>query len=283
MDAPLFSLRLPTYNAGAFIACSWAELMRFLDGQARRWEVLFVCDGCRDGSDERLGVLAGQTHHTVRVLRCPTNRGKGHAVRRGLLRARGDYRIFTDVDLAYPLAMIVALADQLAEGRDVVIASRAHQESEVIHNAGLEGYLRRRRIQSTAFSTIARVLLKIPYRDPQAGLKGLSARAVRLMLPYVKCQGFGFDCELLVACRYFGIPVTEMPVKVQYDSTSTTTHLTSGAAMIGELLGIRRHWHAIARRGLDRSILVTASHLDGARRYRDRRAKRLQRRATART
>jgi glycosyltransferase involved in cell wall biosynthesis len=283
MDEPLFSLVLPAYNPGPVVARTWAQLMRFLDRESRRWEIIFVCDGCRDGSDEELAKLAGQTHHAVRVLRCPTNRGKGRAVRRGLLRARGDYRIFTDVDLAYPLEMISELADRLAAGRDVVIASRAHPESEVLHHAGLEGYLRRRKLQSTLFSTAARVLLKITCRDPQAGLKGLSARAVSLMLPYVKCQGFGFDCELLVACRYFGIDVCEMPVKVVYESTSTTTHLTSGAAMLGELLGIRRHWQAIARGGLERSILVTASHLDEARRYRQRRAERLQRRAAART
>ena len=281
MNGPLFSLVLPTYNPGPVLDHTWRQIVDFLKTSPRRWEVLFVCDGCRDGSDQRLAELTAKTDLPIRVLRSPSNRGKGHAVRRGLLRARGDFRIFTDVDLAYPLEMVEAMADQLADGHNIVVASRAHEESDVRHRAGLDRYLRRRKFQSAVFSAVARTLLGFRSRDPQAGLKGFSAQAVRTILPYVKCQGFGFDCELLVAARYFGISVLEMPVRVVYENTNTTTHLTSASAMLNELLAIRRHWRRIARQGLDRSILVHAADLDAARRYRERRAQRMQRRAAA--
>jgi len=278
LESPLYSLILPTYNAGAIAHRTWAEVQRLLDSTSRRWEVLFVCDGCRDGSDQTLLDLAKKSGKNVRVLRSPSNRGKGHAVRRGLLRAHGDYRIFTDVDLAYPLDMVESAADQLAAGHDVVIACRAHTESEVLHSAGMENYLRKRKLQSSLFSNIARTLLHISYRDPQAGLKGLSAAAVTTMLPHIRCQGFGFDCELLVACRYFGIPVHEMPVRVIYDNVQSTTTLRSSLSMIGELMRIRRRWKHIARHGLDKSILITASDVGAARRYHLRRQQRLQQR-----
>jgi glycosyltransferase involved in cell wall biosynthesis len=274
---PLFSLVLPAYNPGESLRHTWEHVVQFVSNQRRRWEVVYVCDGCKDGSDQRLMEWARECPHNIRVLRSPTNRGKGHAVRRGLLRARGDYRIFTDVDLAYPLDMVEAVADQLLEGNDVVIASRAHRESEVVHSEGLEQYLKRRKFKSNMFSMVARLLLRIRHRDPQAGLKGFSARAARMMLPYVKCQGFGFDCETLVACKYFGIPVRELPVRVIYQNSESTTRLTNLRSMLDELLAIRARWKQIARKGLDKSIFLTARHLEEARRYRKRRERRIAR------
>jgi glycosyltransferase involved in cell wall biosynthesis len=255
--------------------------MPFLDKHVNDWEVIFVCDGCRDDSVENLRSWARESPHNVRVLVSPTNRGKGHAVRRGLLRARGEFRIFTDVDLAYPLDMIEAVAEQIASGDEVVIASRAHQESEVIHARGLEKYLRRRKLKSRAFSLVARTVLHLRYLDAQAGLKGFSARAVRAVMPYLRCQGFGFDCEVLVACKYLGIPVREMPVRVVYSNSESTTRLTNVAGMLRELLAIRARWKSIARNGLDRSVLVTASRLREARKFRRERSRRMARMASA--
>lgn len=278
MQETLFSLILPTYNPGPDLPVTWGKLQQFLATQTRRWEVLFVCDGCSDGTEAKLRELIATCPYEIRLLCSPKNRGKGHAVRRGLLRARGDYRIFTDVDLAYPLEMVTKLADELVQGHDVVIASRAHADSAVQHASGMQKYLRQRQRQSALFNLLARTILGIRQRDTQAGLKGFTDRAVRTMLPYVKCQGFGFDCELLVACRYFGIPVRELPAQVIYDSTVSTTRLTSGAAILGELLTIRHRWRRFARVGLDRSILITAADLEAARVYDQRRRERMQRR-----
>src|SRR5205814_6828897 len=126
--------------------------------------------GCPEDSDVRLKAWARECRHDVRVVRSQTNRGKGHAVRRGLLRARGDYRIFTDVDLAYSTEMIESVAEQLEQGVDVVIASRAHRESEVTHAEGLADYVQKRNRQSQLFSMAVRSILRIGNRDPQAGL-----------------------------------------------------------------------------------------------------------------
>src|SRR5688572_6330446 len=96
---PLFSLVFPTYNPGPFLGRTWDEVSQFLERAPGGWEVLFVCDGCTDGTPARLHAL---THGDgrVRVLSYAANRGKGYAVRHGLLAARGRWRLFTDVDLA---------------------------------------------------------------------------------------------------------------------------------------------------------------------------------------
>jgi hypothetical protein len=82
----------------------------------------------------------------------------------------------------------------------------------------------------------------LPQRDTQAGLKGLSARASRLLVPRLRCDGFGFDCELLAACRNLGLPVVELPVQVRYQSAASTVSFQRIRATVHELWQIRRAW-----------------------------------------
>ena len=78
-------------------------------------------------------------------------------------------------------------------------------------------------MQSLAFSALVRWLLPLKQRDTQAGLKGLSAAAAQTLLPRLSCDGFGFDCELLTACRHYGLTVEEVPVCVRYEDRRSTT------------------------------------------------------------
>src|ERR1700693_2047626 len=112
-EEPVWSLVLPAYNPGPVVDRTWPEVARFLDCQTERWEVLFVCDGCTDGAAERLSRLTRSAADRVRVLSYAPNRGKGYAVRRGLEAARGHWRIFTDVDLAYGFEDILRVAATL--------------------------------------------------------------------------------------------------------------------------------------------------------------------------
>ena len=244
-NPPRFSLVLPAYNAAGLLDATWRAVERFIAQGRGRWEAVYVCDGCTDGSDFALQRRAAATDLPIRVVRYARNRGKGYAVRLGLRRATGQYRVFTDVDLAYRLDQVQRVAAELAHGHDVVIASRAVAGSEVLHDAQLNSYMQRRRVQSLVFRRLTRTILGLRFRDTQAGLKGLSAHAAQLLLPHVKCTGFGFDCDLLSACRHFGLAVREVPVRVFYDSAGSTTGLTSSVKMVKELWAIRRRWEAL--------------------------------------
>ncbi len=243
-DEPRFSLVFPTYNPGPGIESVWAEVGRFLD-RSPGWEALFVCDGCTDGTPERLTELAAGAPYPVRVLRYSPNRGKGHAVRLGLAAAGGRWRLFTDVDLAYSFADVERVAAELQAGAEVAIASRTHRDSRLVLPPRLQGYAYRRHLQSLVFSAVARGLLPITQRDTQAGLKGMSARAAELILPRLRCDGFGFDCELLTACACLGLPVAEVPVWVRYEDRASTTGLGSMSRMLRELWRIRRAWRKL--------------------------------------
>jgi dolichyl-phosphate beta-glucosyltransferase len=241
-EGVLTSLIFPTYNPGPMLERTWRELMQFLRRAPGNWEVLFVCDGCTDGTPARLATLARTEAERVRVLTHTPNRGKGYAVRRGLEAARGEWRLFTDVDLAYRFEDILRVAEVLQAGAPVAIASRTHPESQLVLPARLQGYAYRRHVQSLAFSVLVRWLLPLKYGDTQAGLKGLSAAAAQQILPRLTCDGFGFDCELLTACARYGVAVQEVPVCVRYEDRVSTTGLGAMKQMLRELWQIRGAW-----------------------------------------
>ena len=241
-DGPTASLILPAYNPGPVVERTWQEVQQFLQETPDNWEVLFVCDGCTDGTPARLVELAGADHPQVRILSHTPNRGKGYAVRRGLAAARGEWRLFTDVDFAYGFGDIIRVLQHLRAGADVAIASRLHPASRVTTPTKLLGYVHARHLQSLAFSVLVRTLLPLQERDTQAGLKGITARAARLILPQLRCNGFGFDCELLMASRRHHLTVAEVPVQVRYDDSASTTGMRVMARMIRELLAIRQAW-----------------------------------------
>jgi dolichyl-phosphate beta-glucosyltransferase len=238
---PDFSLVFPAYNAAGCVTATWGALRQFVPHAPGSWEFLFVCDGCTDDTVERLQSLMTQDGTAnARLVNYGSNRGKGFAVRRGMQEARGRWRIFTDVDLAYRFDSIVRVAETLQGGAEVAIASRVHPDSRLVVPPTLQGYAYRRYLQSLIFSAVVRQLLPLPQRDTQAGLKGLSARAVQTLLPGLCCNGFGFDCELLSACQKHGIPVVEVPVTVNFDNRSSTTSWRSMRHMLREIWTIRR-------------------------------------------
>ncbi len=244
-DGPVISLVLPAFNPGPAIEQTWLAVRQFLAArsqQSEKWEVLFVLDGCTDGTPDRLAGLKNEDDPRIRILSYPTNRGKGYAVRSGLLAARGSIRIFTDVDLAYPFEDILRIAAAIEAGAAVAIGSRAHPDSRVQLPAEILGYAFRRVLQGRLFGAIARLLLPIELHDTQAGLKGMTASVAESLLPHLVCDGFGFDCELLTACARAAIPLVEIPVCVRYDGTTSTTGSLSGLRMLRELWRIRRTW-----------------------------------------
>jgi dolichyl-phosphate beta-glucosyltransferase len=241
-EVPAVSLVLPTYNPGNGLDHTCRAVDEFVRRIGHDWEFVFVCDGCSDGSEERLRSWAERHAGQVRVLGHRPNRGKGFAVRRGLAEAQGRWRLFTDVDLAYGFDDVVRVLECLRQGADVAIASRLHAESRLTLPPNLLGYAYRRSVQSQVFSWLVRGILPLRQRDTQAGLKGMTAAAAHAILPLLHCNGFGFDCELLTACERLALHVAEVPVAVRYEDAQSTTGARSMLRMLRELWAIRRSW-----------------------------------------
>ena len=240
--ARVTSLVFPAYNPGARAEETWRAVHQFLQDAPGRWEVLFVCDGCTDGTPDRLEQLTHVLRGPVRILRHAPNRGKGFSIRCGLEAATGQWRLFSDIDLAYGLDGVLRLAQTLWAGAEVAIASRTHADSRLSLPPKLLACVYRRHVQSRLFAGLARALLPLRQRDTQAGLKGVTAAVARRLLPRLRCDGFGLDCELLTACARYGVPVTEIPVRLSYEDAVSTTSVRAVGQMMWELLRIRRAW-----------------------------------------
>jgi dolichyl-phosphate beta-glucosyltransferase len=241
-DEPQTSLVFPTYNPGPNLDRTCAAVAKFLHTHPEPWEVLFVCDGCTDDSPARLRAWAKDVGPQVRVLNYVPNRGKGYAVRTGLQAARGHWRVFADVDLAYDFADIAAVAQALQDGADVAIAARQHAASRLDLPSHLQGYAYRRHLQGRVFAQLTQLLLGLPFADTQAGLKGMTAEVANDLLPRLRCNGFGFDCELLTVALRSGYGVAEVPVCVHWNDETSTTRWWTTVRMVRDLWRIRRRW-----------------------------------------
>jgi len=238
----VISLVLPTYNPGEKIDTTWHAVCAFLATRRDEWEVLFVLDGCTDDTATRLDRLRNDgDDDRIRVLGYPQNRGKGHAVRFGLTQGRGRIRAFTDVDLAYDFDDVVRVCAAVDDTQPFCIACRSHPESLLLIPDRLLGYAYRRKAQSLAFRTATRLLTGLHYQDTQAGLKAMTAELVDHIAPHTTIDGFGFDCDWLLAAKLAGVTATELPIRVRYEEGTTTSSLT-GVKMLRELAAIRRAW-----------------------------------------
>lgn len=244
-DGGLTSVVLPFFNPGDELDRTLAATDAFLAARTSGWELLFVSDGSTDGSSERIAQWAASRPAQIRLIAYSPNRGKGRAVRVGLGEARGDYRIFTDIDLAYGFDGVMSVARSLWAGDDLAIASRAHPESLITLPIKLLPYLYRRHWQSKIFGALARSILRLRHSDTQAGLKGMSAAVAKRLLPRLRCDGFAFDCELLLLGQTMGYTITEAPINVRYEHGQSTIGLRQTWRMIRELRVIRRR-HANA-------------------------------------
>ncbi len=235
------SIVVPTWNGGAHLSATLAHLREFRTRLDFQTEIVIV-DDCSERSTARLvGDFANDNDLTV-VLRNDRNRGKGHAVARGMLHASGAYRIFVDSDLAYPSCQIAKLLLALEEGSDVAIACRVLPESRYVMSPTFFRYLYTRHLMSRLFNQLAQRVLLPGILDTQAGLKGFSASAAQIVFSRQTLCGFGFDLECLFIARLHGLKIEQVPVDFYYgDEPSTISFARHGAEMLMDLVRVRRN------------------------------------------
>lgn len=202
------SVVIPVYNEEKIIKQSVCRLTEYLRSLDLSFEVLISDDGSRDSGAGIVSALS-QKYSEIRLLCNPLNRGKGAAVRDGMIAAKGDFIIFTDCDLAYGEAVIYDVFRRLKNHScDVIIGSRT------LHPDGYEGYSTFRRTVSKNYLKLLNRTLKIPHSDFQCGLKGFTAEARDKIFPSCKINGYAFDLEVLTIAEKLGLKVSEIPVKV---------------------------------------------------------------------
>ena len=229
---------IPTYNARAFIEQTAARLRAFLHSNPR-FRVLFVCDGCTDGTVERLHNAIGLDAPSMVVEEYLDNRGKGFALKRGLSLARTPYLFFLDADLAYGPEESLKLLVLLEAGASLAVVNRADPRSEFIMSPCDFPTIYMRHLMSRAFNWWLRQVLPIRILDTQAGLKGLTGAAWAAVAGAMRSDGFFFDVELLARVEAAGLPVAQTPVVVRYQDPTTVRMLVHGWSMLLDSLRLR--------------------------------------------
>jgi glycosyltransferase involved in cell wall biosynthesis len=230
------SIVVPAYNEEGRLPSSLDAILGFLQRRQPRFhEVVVVDDGSADGTAECVREYA-KTHESVRLLQNPGNRGKGYAVRHGMLDAKGEWRLFTDADLSAPIEELDKLA--AAAERDqalVAIGSRALDRSLIgVHQPLTREYAGR------IFNTVMRRITGLPWLDTQCGFKLYHASAAEQIFPRQRMDGFSFDVEDLVIARGLGIRVVEVPVRWN-NVEGTKVSLAQGLRSFVDPLRIRSY------------------------------------------
>jgi len=192
-------------------------------------EIVVVDDGSSDRTAAE-AIVAG-----ARVLRLPANRGKGAAVRAGVLASAGRCIAFTDADLAYPPEQVLSLLEEVESGWDVVVGSRRHPSST--DEAGARGL---RTVSARLFNLLTASVLLGQYRDTQCGLKAFRSDAARLLFSRTRLDGFAFDVEVLHLVERYRLCLTEVPVTLVSAPGSTVSVARDALGMVRDLFRVRR-------------------------------------------
>lgn len=233
------TLVLPTYNASGFIEATVTRVTRFLR-EHPHFQVLFVCDGCKDDTVAKLTALLPTMGPRAKVHAYTQNRGKGYAVRTGLSMGDTPYLIFTDVDLAYEPDDAQKLLDAMKAGADMVVVNRASPDSTFLISPRDFGNIYKRHLMSRAFNLWLRWMLPISILDTQAGYKGMTAAAWNRIAPRLQCDGFFFDTEMLAHAGALELDIRQTPAHFKYLDPTTVRMVQHGWSMIWDTLKLRR-------------------------------------------
>lgn len=221
------------YNEASIICDTAKTLSSYLQEHFSEYELLFVDDGSKDGTAKLVQEL---NLPNVRVLGYEKNRGKGCAVRTGMLEATGDIAMFIDADLAYGTDVIKQAVDTLEAQPDkqMLIGSR------VLHPEGYEGYTFVRKLASKAYIKVLNLYGGLKLSDSQCGCKAYRGKAIHDIFSRCETDGFAFDFETILWAQKLGYDIVELPVKIINHRDSKINVVRDTFRMLKELRAIKK-------------------------------------------
>ena len=228
-----YSIVIPAYNEGARLGATLEKVLDYLHAQGWNAEVIVVDDGSRDNTADLVRGFA-EKEPILRLVENPGNRGKGYAVRNGMLNARGKVVVFSDADLSSPIEEMPKLLAALASGADIAIGSRwLRAELQTQRQS------RHRQLFGRVFNLLLRIILGLRFKDTQCGFKAFTRQASQTILPLQRIERWGFDPEILFLARKFGFRVEEVAVLWGHSGDTRIHPVVDGARMFWEMLRIR--------------------------------------------
>ena len=234
MPQPFLSVVIPAFNEEPRISGTLSQVIEYLAGQDYGWEIVVADDGSRDHTAQLVGRVIAE-HPNVRILRL-SHRGKGWAVKHGMLAAQGEYRLLCDADLSVPIEQVERLLPPLGPGSDIVLGSREAPDAARI------GEPVGRHLMGRVFNLLVSRLAVSGLSDTQCGFKCFRGAVVQDLFRRQTMDGFSFDVELLYLARKRGLTFAEVGVDWYYRPESKVRPIRDSLAMTLDLLKIRwRH------------------------------------------
>ncbi len=246
---PFVSIIIPAYNEARRIEASITAVLGYLASVPWTHEVIIVVEKSTDGTlDIAQRLAAGKRCMTV--VGHDVQRGKGHAVRTGMLRARGELAFFMDADLSTPLPETGRFIARFSEEPkvDVLVGNRQHARSEILTQ---QHFLRRKMGQT--FNAILRTIAGIRLADTQCGFKAFRRGAREAIFPLQRLDGFAFDVEVLLLAERLGFAVADMPLQWANAQGSKVRIVRDSWRMLCDAIRVRG---LVARTLADRQALA---------------------------
>jgi dolichyl-phosphate beta-glucosyltransferase len=243
---PYLSLVIPAYNEAKRLPPTMVRLGEFARGFARGMEVLIIVEKSSDGTLEIARELAAQQADSAQIIRVIDNavhRGKGYAVRSGMLQARGEHVFYMDADLSVPVEEVTAFLRCFEQRPEiqVLIGNRQHPGARITR---AQSWLRRSMGQT--FNRILGALAIAGTRDTQCGFKAFRRSAARAIFERQQIDGFAFDVEVLLLAEHLELKVGDLPVEWINSPESKVRIIRDSLGMLRYAVRIRR---LIGRRG----------------------------------
>lgn len=234
---PAFSLVIPAFNEADRIGQNLRDALGYLQTTSPESELIVVNDGSTDATSEIVReVFAAPGSIATRLIEHSPNRGKGAAVRQGLLAAKKPIGLFSDADFSTPVDETPKLIEPIAGGEvDVAFGSRALDRRLIGHRQPW-----RREQGGRVFNLIVRLATGLPFWDTQCGFKAFRLDVFRPILERAKTEGFGFDVELLYLARKENLRMREIPVRWNHCDGSKVEFARDSLRMLREIAALRR-------------------------------------------
>ena len=226
------SVVIPAYQEEKRPPSTLKIIIAYLKKQRQDYEIIVIDDGSKDATSR---IAKDFTEDGVRLLSYQPNRGKGYAIRQGVLAARGDYILISDADLSTPIADWQRLKEALENGYDLAIGSRALKKSLLVVRQPLY-----RELMGRTFNLFIQIVLLPGICDTQCGFKLLRHGIAKKIFPHCSINGFSCDVEILFLARQFGYRIQEVPVRCRHKEQSRAHPLRDSLRMIREVFLIRQ-------------------------------------------
>lgn len=235
---PNISIIIPAFEEEARLGKSVGIILAYIKEEKLNAELIVADDGSKDKTAEVAEKACAEFPEiNTKVIRYEKNRGKGFAVKTGMLAAKGDIALFTDADLSTPIEELPKLVQPIIDRKyDVTFGSRALDRTLI----GVRQPWRREQ-GGKVFNLLVRILTGLPFWDTQCGFKAFDMKKFRPLLEVMQIERFGFDVEFLFVANLHGLNLKEIPVRWDHDERTKVDVFRDSQRMFNEVRLIRKN------------------------------------------